>query len=119
MTRKTILKLAFAGYVIVTIWVSLTPINQATSLSGYDKIGHYLAYSGLALLACLAFPSRNGKILALLFSLGLGAVLEGIQATVPSRSMSLLDGLANSLGILTGIIIFYFQQENLKKWLHI
>ncbi|MBE2223028.1 MAG: VanZ family protein [Anaerolineae bacterium] len=119
MRNNTILKLAFTGYIVVTIWVSLTPINQPTVLSSYDKIGHFLTYCGLALLACLAFPSRNGKILALLFSFGLGVVLEGIQATVPGRNMSLLDGLANSLGIVTGIIIYYFQRETCKRWLHL
>lgn len=119
MTRTTILRLLFLGCTLLIIFASLAPISPGISIQNADKAGHYLAYASLALLACLAFPARNQQILALLFSLSLGFLLEGIQATLPTREMSLLDGLANSLGVLTGVIIYQIQGGTLRKCLRL
>lgn len=119
MTRNTLLYFVLFIYTLLIIFVSLAPINQGIPMQNGDKAGHFLAYTGLSLLVCLAFAKRNQQIAALLLALGLGFLLEWGQSFVPGRDMSALDGLANSLGILTGIIIYYFQGDILKRWLRI
>ena len=119
LTPHIILRLLFVGCALLIIFASLVPAPPGISIENADKAGHYLAYTSLALLACLAFPVRSQQILALVFSLSLGFLLEGIQATLPSRDMSLLDALANSLGVLSGVILYHVQGSILRKWLRL
>lgn len=119
MTPHIIFRLLFVGCTLLIIFASLVPVSPDISIQNADKAGHYLAYASLALLACLAFPARNEQILALVFVLGLGFLLEGIQSTLPTREMSLLDGLANSLGVLSGVILYHVQGGALRKWLRL
>jgi len=54
---------------------SLFP-SRGSSLWHVDKIGHFLAYLGMAILAFLAFNPGIARISALVFAIALGAVLE-------------------------------------------
>ena len=97
--------LIFALYVLLVIFVSLVP-SGGISLWHIDKIGHFLAYAGMAILALLTFDSGIARISALIFAVALGAALEWGQSFVPGRDMSLLDGIANTLGVLSGTLLF-------------
>lgn len=119
MTRYTFLYFVLFIYTLLIIFVSVIPMNQNMPVQNGDKVGHFLAYTGLALLVCLAFPKRNEQIVALVLALGLGFSLEWIQSFIPGRDMSAWDGLANSLGILTGIILYQFQGQTFKRWLRL
>jgi hypothetical protein len=87
--------LIFALYVLLVIFVSLFP-SEGISLWHIDKIGHFLAYAGMAILAFLTFDSGIARISALFFAVALGAALEWGQSFVPGRDMSLLDGIAKN-----------------------
>ena len=99
--------LIFALYVLFVILVSVFP-GGGSSRWHIDKIAHFLAYAGMAMLACLAFRSGSARISALIFAIALGAMLEWWQSFVPGRNMSLIDGIANTLGVLSGTLLFRF-----------
>jgi VanZ family protein len=102
----------FVVYVLMVVLVSLLP-SGGISLWHIDKVGHYLAYAGMALLAFLTFKSRVGRVGALIFAVGLGAVLEWAQSFVPGRDMSVVDGIANTLGVITGAVCFCLWGEQI------
>ena len=102
----------FVAYVLIVVFVSLLP-SGGISLWHIDKIGHYLAYAGMAILAFLTFKSRVGQVGALIFAVGLGAVLEWAQSFVPGRDMSVADGMANTLGVISGAVCFYLWGEQI------
>jgi VanZ family protein len=81
-----------------------------------DKITHFLGYAGLAILALLSFQRLIPRLLALIGAVGLGALLEWGQSFVPGRDMSLLDGVANSLGVLAGALIFLFLEAKIQEF---
>lgn len=108
--------LAFALYVLVVIVASLIPTG-GLSLWHIDKIGHFLAYAGMAILAFLTFRSGIARTLALLFAVALGAALEWGQSFIPGRDMSLIDEIANTLGVLCGALVFRLRGQHLQQYL--
>ncbi|MGC9394649.1 MAG: VanZ family protein [Anaerolineae bacterium] len=108
------MSLVLALYVLVVIFVSLLP-SKGISLWNIDKMGHFLAYAGMAILALMTFNSETTRILALLSAIALGAALEWAQSFVPGRDMSLIDGIANTLGILSGTLLFHLRGQYLTE----
>jgi len=99
-------------YVLLVILVSLLP-GGGVSVGNSDKIGHFFAYCGMAILALLSFDGKSARLAALLGAVGLGAFLEWGQSFVPGRDMSLADGTANALGVLVGALFFRFYGHTL------
>jgi len=95
--------------------VSLVPSTGA-SVGNLDKLGHFLAYAGLAVLISLNFEGTKARVGALIGAVALGALLEWGQSHVPGRDMSFLDETANALGVLTGAVVFRFRQADLRRW---
>ena len=86
----------------VVIWGELTP--HPPELTGplmWDKLDHFTAYFGLALLSALAWGLRRSLIWLFLGLVALGGGLEILQ-TVVGRDGELGDFFANDLGIATG-----------------
>ena len=103
-------------YVLLVILVSLMP-SSGISTWHFDKIGHFFAYGVMAILVLLSFEGNFTQIAALLGAVGLGALLEWGQSFIPGRSMSLIDGIANTLGVLIGALFFRFRGQMLLDWI--
>jgi VanZ family protein len=82
--------------------LSLVPQDELPATDVSDKIEHFVAYAGLALLGLWAFPSRWRRL-----AMGLiagGILMEVLQATLPfNRQGDVLDALANSAGVVIGL----------------
>ena len=86
----------------VVAWGELTPTPPR--LEGpflWDKLDHFTAYFGLALLATLGWGLRRSLVWVFLGVLALGAGLECLQALV-GRDAEWSDMLANGLGAAAG-----------------
>ncbi len=82
----------------------------------FDKFIHSFMYAVLTLLmingqfkqhrfSCKRFQAiKNCALLAIVY----GIVLEFLQPIISNRTLEVLDGIANILGVLAGIGIFYF-----------
>ena len=106
--RDRWLRILLVLYVLGIILVSLTPGDYVPNSSQLhlDKVGHFIAYTGLGFLLGLTIKNRNGRFLAVLCAITLGFLLEGGQFFVPGREMSLADGIVNTCGVLTGMLLF-------------
>jgi len=104
---------ALTLYVLAIIVVSVVP-SSGVSLWNIDKAGHFVAYTGLAVLVCLTFGGRTQRILGLLGAVALGALLELVQSQVPGRDMSLVDGLVNTFGVLIGLLVFAVGERRVR-----
>jgi len=107
------LRLALLMWALGIVVVSLVPSTGA-SFWNLDKVGHFLAYASLAALISLSFEGAKARLGALIGAVALGALLEWGQSYVPGRDMSLFDGMANALGVLTGAVVF--RDEGLRRW---
>jgi VanZ family protein len=95
----------FLPALAVVAWGELAP--QPPSLPGpwqWDKLDHFTAYFGLALLATLGWGLRRSLVWVLLGVVAIGASLEGIQSLV-GRDAEWGDMLANTIGALAGLAV--------------
>jgi VanZ family protein len=93
--RKIIYLLFAIEVLAILLYYSIIPLVIPGEPSFMDKIKHFLAYLLLSLLIYGA--TRNFKI-AIFLSIIYGFLMEALQFTVPFRTFSLADILANSLG---------------------
>jgi VanZ family protein len=102
-------------YAVFCLWIlsiflilygSLTPdIALDTGMQNSDKVLHALAYSWLAVGARLSFVPSSKAVWLGIGLFGLGAVVECLQSTIPSRFLSAADMLSNTLGIVFGLFL--------------
>lgn len=95
---------AFVSYTALVAFVSLKPAS-GVSIGSYDKAAHFLTY---ALFAGLAWGiSRSSRSFAYVCAaiVVYGALMEFGQSFVPGRDMSMLDLVANTMGVVLGAVI--------------
>ena len=85
---------------LVISWLVVAPQNELPPVRLWDKAAHALAFAALMLLCAMAYRRRLSlaRIAILLFIFGVG--IEIVQYLLPYREFSVLDMLANSVGIL-------------------
>ena len=117
--RDRLLRVILVLYLLGIILVSLAPGNFVPNGSQLhlDKVGHFLAYTGLGFLLGLTVKTRNGRFVATFCAIGMGFLLEGGQFFVPGRDMSLADGLVNTSGILLGLLLYRKWGQPVSVWL--
>ncbi len=93
--------------------LSLLPADVLPKVRGVDKTHHFLAYIALAFPVALRQP-KHWQIIIFSFFVVSG-VIELIQPYV-NRHGEWLDLLANGLGLLTGVIVAYIVNSQLKRF---
>lgn len=88
--------------VLVVAWGELTPHPPSEASLVPDKVEHFVAYFGLALLATLAWGLKRSLWLVLLAVILLGGVLEILQDFM-GRDAEWLDQAVNIVGALLGM----------------
>ena len=99
------------------------PDSGNTRKSGSDKVQHFLAYAGLAILARRSWrlngtsaQPRLGLSKATLFTAGGWAIFDELhQILIPTRDFELLDLAADALGILAGLILMTYWQPGRRE----
>lgn len=109
--------IAAITWTVTVIVGSSVPGNDANKFNpllfeGGDKIAHLGAYLMMVLLWGIALKSRGKRIggarLSFYMSIAIGIVLEICQSTIfESRSFEILDIIANIMGSIIGLILFY------------
>jgi len=85
----------------LTTYLSLMPQEFLPSgINLWDKLSHSIAFTALALSAALGWPEKSFVRSILTPLLIFGVMIEVIQYFVPGRELSLLDMLADAVGIM-------------------
>jgi hypothetical protein len=89
----------YALAVAVVLYITQAPIEALPPPSGWDdKVEHLLTWGALTLLGLALSPGRLWQIPA--FTVALGAIVEGLQATLPfNRSGDWRDFAADAMGV--------------------
>ncbi len=111
-------KLALLFILLSIVWVGILftessqpPAKIMGEVYGLDKVAHFVAFGVLSVLLCLVSLSVRRKSKISFFSLPLlgiallGLMEEGYQISVPGRSGSGIDLLADLLGGVAAIIL--------------
>ena len=98
----------------------LTPSGDNDSFSffeGIDKLIHLGLFFGFSMLLTLSFkwewklklPGRT--YITLLIAVGIAAMTEWIQSSIPSRSMDLMDFLFDCGGVALAVVLHYMLEK--------
>lgn len=93
--------LVFIGITVL----SLMPPKSGMEIPTNDKVGHFIAYSVFALNLSLVAPSKWMRFYLLLGALSYSVLIEYLQGFM-GRQTSFFDFLANSVGVVSGYLIF-------------
>lgn len=99
-------RFALIASMALILWLSTSPLEHPVVTSTWDKANHAIAFIELILLARLGWP-RLSVIHSALIIFGFGVVIEIIQAPIPYRSASVLDLVADAVGIVIGLAIWW------------
>jgi hypothetical protein len=110
-----IILLLWAISISVVIYYSLIPrVEFPIDFWNADKLYHCAAYGWLAVLPMIGLAIRRFALSAALSMIILGILLEIGQYFIPSRTCSLLDIAANSLGVVLGIFLGNYLRTRYK-----
>lgn len=96
--RKTWL---VGGWLLVAmvIWATLTPNPPGPDINHLDKLEHFSAYALLAAWFCELYRG-SGRYFYMPLLMGMGVMLEFAQGYLGTRTLDVLDMLANTAGVL-------------------
>ncbi len=97
-------------YVLTITYFSLTPLEHKISESTWDKASHFVAYM-LLVIAIKIVHIRFNYITSVIACCSYSFIIECIQYFIPNRQFDILDLLANVLGTVLGVIIYYLVSE--------
>jgi len=103
--KTTLLKSAFFTTILIIEYLALTPQHIEVLEGLWDKQNHFAAFFVLYVLLSFAYThlSVYKKGIILLF---VGFQIEVTQYFIPGRFFSLLDIVADSVGIVIGVVIY-------------
>ena len=81
--------------------------NSDINISHLDKVQHSIAYFILSISWLFAFAKKRNKITIVAACILFGILIEILQQTVTNyRTGDYLDVIANSVGVLLGLLLF-------------
>lgn len=99
-----IYKILFFSALIAIEYLATTSLHIEIVETLWDKFNHFFAFATLMVLLTLAYGHLTQlQRVTLLFAFGVQ--IELVQAFLPSRYFSLLDIVADAIGIAVGIVI--------------
>nr|WP_314904375.1 VanZ family protein [uncultured Campylobacter sp.] len=94
----------FFIFLIAIEYLALTPAQIKLIENSWDKANHFIAFAALYVTLHFGFSRLNlgAKVVILL---AYGIQIEAAQSFVPGRYFSLLDIVADGIGIVFGILL--------------
>lgn len=105
-------------WLIFVFILSVYPLEGGASLPYADKFLHFFIYAITAALFFNTFVGKMGLwralVISFLLSFAYGLFAEIVQIFVPSRSFSVMDLVANGLGVFAYSMIVVFKAMKKK-----
>jgi len=91
--------------IILIGYLSLTPNPPDTGIDNGDKIGHFMAYGLLMGWFAQIYIQWKPRLWLMAMFISMGVLLEILQGMTGYRSYSYADMVANSSGVLMGLVL--------------
>ncbi len=99
--------LFFITLVAIEFLATTTSVHIEIVENIWDKANHFAAFLVLYVLFSLAYSELSFKSKSLLLLL-FGLQIEIVQSFIPGRYFSLLDVVADMIGIVLGIVLYRY-----------
>lgn len=103
-------KTAFYIVFLAIEYLALTTQHIKIVESFWDKQNHFIAFCTLYVLLSMAYPHFSTRLKVILLLL-IGFQIEITQYFIPNRYFSLMDIVADSIGILIGMGIYRYLSQ--------
>lgn len=107
----------FQASIVVILILMLTP--KASSgvhpMTYLDKVVHFGLFLILSINACYKYQNYERRTEAIIWMIFFGLMTEVIQQFIPGRDMDIYDGIADTLGVISGYYIYKMNQLTLDK----
>ena len=103
----------------IVTYLATTTLEFTVVLSIYDMINHFIAFFVLVLLLDFSFPNFNFNMLKIILLITYGFLLEIIQHFLPHRMFSLIDVVADIVGLAGyGVLILLIKNTPIldRRW---
>lgn len=102
------------AYLLLLVYgiMSLIP---APDMGGSDKIAHFLAYAVASAWFSLLIRQRKSLWRILFGLISYGLFLEILQSFISYRNGDPVDAVANSLGVIVGLVFYFSPLRALLK----
>ena len=100
------------GFVLLVIYLSLTPDPPDLGVPGDLKIGHVLAYGWLTIWFAQIYRAQSRRLWFAAAFGTLGIVLEYLQGMTDYRGFEYSDMLINSAGVAIGFALAHTPLQN-------
>jgi len=108
--------LCYGAAYAVLLAVAVVSLMPAPNLGGSDKLFHFFSYAGLSFGFVLLVRSLGQLSIAAIGLIAYGVLLEILQGLTGYRQMEALDMLANGLGVLAAVPLWW---SPLPRWFRI
>ncbi|MDP2168624.1 MAG: VanZ family protein [Thermodesulfovibrionales bacterium] len=102
-------------WLVVVFALSVLPLEASSKVQHSDKILHFIIYAITCVLLFTVIAKKKPfwTALAASFALsaGYGLLMEGLQGLTATRSFSLLDEAANTLGALSATAFIILRRK--------
>ena len=105
-TTVIIFRILLVVSLLLITYLATIELELTVMTSIDDKFGHVLAFFFLAFLIDYSFPARRFNLTKIVPLLLYGIVIEVIQYFIPYRMFSLLDLLADGIGVMIYALLF-------------
>uniref|UniRef100_UPI00404A55D5 VanZ family protein n=1 Tax=Gelidibacter sp. TaxID=2018083 RepID=UPI00404A55D5 len=107
----------FQASIVVILILVLTP--KASSgvhpMTYLDKVVHFALFLTVSINGCYKYQNCERRTEAIIWIIFFGLITEVIQQFIPGRDMDIYDGIANTLGVISGYYIYKMNQVKLDK----
>lgn len=98
--------------IVLILIVTLTPGNGKIAGNYLDKFVHFSMFLALGFNICKKYENQKKLIEGLMWAIVFGLLTEVVQQIIPGRNMEFYDGLADTLGVVSG---FYLYRKYLER----
>lgn len=103
--EKMFFRLTLSVAVAAITYLATAPLDAVPVLGVGDKVLHATAFLVLAVLVDYSFPAASFAVGKISLLLVYGIAIEITQHFLPFRSFSLLDWLADAVGVLLYVVV--------------
>lgn len=103
-TLRRLARIGFFACVLAIAFLAFAPLPESPGFD-WDKANHLAAFVTLVALAELGWPGRRAMPWRLALVLGYGVFIELVQAQLPYRQGSVLDLVADGLGVALYLVL--------------
>lgn len=102
---------------ILTVWyLSLTPSPPDIGIRLWDKFKHFIAYAVLMGWFGQLYLQKAWRIFWFVFFITMGVGIEIFQGMGGHRFFEYNDMLANTLGVVTALLVLVFKGDGILSW---